>query len=408
MEKSDLKKGHTYIRDIACMLLVMLLGYILLHDLLGGTLFAHSHWDSYTLQALAWREGRLDLGQNYPWLELAIYQGKYFVSFPPTPTLFVLPLTFFFGEATPNNLMMMFVAMGCALGAYFVLRKTGASSRAAVPFAIFYVWGSNMLWMSTNGGVWFQAQGFNLLLLTLALLCALYDRRAPAYFLAALAVGCRPFSALAFLPLFVYFTQRDKAAGKTLAKSIKAQLPAFILPALVAAAYMALNHARFGSVFEFGHNYLPEFTESEYGQFSLHYLKGNLYRLFLNPIRFENGRLSFPYFDGFMFYIANPLFLLLAIRLCKGAFAREKGERGYRYVRAALLFAMLATIVLLCLHKTLGGWQFGARYTVDMLPLALAVLISYGKWKLRAYEYAIMAFGVMFNFYGCMAIHLFG
>ena len=43
-------------------------------------------YNSYALQTDSWLKGRLDLGQNYEWLELAIYQGKYFVSFPPFPS----------------------------------------------------------------------------------------------------------------------------------------------------------------------------------------------------------------------------------------------------------------------------------------------------------------------------------
>lgn len=39
-------------------LCVLIIGYVMLHDLLGGTLFRHNDWDSYTRQALAWREGR--------------------------------------------------------------------------------------------------------------------------------------------------------------------------------------------------------------------------------------------------------------------------------------------------------------------------------------------------------------
>lgn len=42
-------------------LCVLIIGYVMLHDLLGGTLFRHNDWDSYTLQALAWREGRMAL-----------------------------------------------------------------------------------------------------------------------------------------------------------------------------------------------------------------------------------------------------------------------------------------------------------------------------------------------------------
>ena len=55
---------------MAAMLLFMLLCYVLIHDLLGGTLLAHCPWDSYTLQAQAWLEGRTDLGQDISYLEL--------------------------------------------------------------------------------------------------------------------------------------------------------------------------------------------------------------------------------------------------------------------------------------------------------------------------------------------------
>ena len=86
-----------------------MIGYLLLHDLAGGTLLVHEPLDSYTLQALAWRNGEVCLtnGQDYPWLELAIYNGKYYVSFPPLPSVLMLPLTFVFGENTPNTLTQL-------------------------------------------------------------------------------------------------------------------------------------------------------------------------------------------------------------------------------------------------------------------------------------------------------------
>lgn len=392
------------------MLLIMLAGYVLLHDLLGGTLFAHSDWDSYTLQALAWRDGKLGLGQNYAWLELAVYNGDWYVSFPPVPTLVMLPLTFLFGGNTPNNLVMILYAMGIAVCAYFALKKTGVRESVAAAASLFYVWGCNMLWISTDGGVWFQAQALNMLLLSAALLCALYGRRAAAYALAALCVGCRPFSICAFLPLFVYFRSRDE--DKTLWQSLRAQLPCLILPALIGGAYLAFNYVRFGNALEFGHNYLPEFTSAEHGQFSLVYLGENLKNLFFRPVTFSpDGRLHFTFFDGFMFYIANPLYLLLFLYALRQFFARRRGacaqRDGLRGTRLALFGAIAAELVMLCLHKTLGGWQFGARYTVDMLPMALAALLSYGPWRPRPYEWAVMALGMMFNAYGVLAIYLF-
>ena len=69
---------------------------------------------SYSLQACAWLQGRLDLGQDYPWLELAIYEGKYYVSFPPFPSYVLLPFAAVFGEHTPDHWIALTVMLlGC-------------------------------------------------------------------------------------------------------------------------------------------------------------------------------------------------------------------------------------------------------------------------------------------------------
>ncbi len=383
-----------------CLAALMLLGYVLMHSLLGGTLLAHNPWDSYTLQAISWLSGRLDMGQNYEWLELAIYNGKYYLSFPPLPSVVMLPLALLFGGNTPSNLVCALYGIITALLAYKLLRRQGMEKRRAVFFGIAYVWGSNMCWMSTSGGVWFMAQGLNMLLLTAAVYFAISGRRTAAFAVTALAVGCRPFSALMFLPLAVYFYAADRERGKAGTECIIGQLRLLIIPCIVAACLMLYNYARFGSVLEFGHNYLPEFTRSEEGQFSLSYVPQNLCNLLLRPITL-NSRLSieYPLFDGFMFYIANPMFLIWF-----GAVIWDIRRKSIDVVRWCLIAAVLAELLLLCAHKTLGGWQFGARYTVDMLPMALMYL-ALGK---REPDWAapIMTAGVMLNLYGAAAMNL--
>ncbi|HWQ59309.1 MAG TPA: hypothetical protein VN540_09850 [Clostridia bacterium] len=391
---------------LALMLLIMLLGYVLLHDLLGGTLFAHSSWDSYTLQSLAWLRGQLDLGRNYDYLELAIFEGKYFVSFPPFPSIVLLPFAALFGENTPNNLLVALLAMASAALVYRLACRARYAPNNAALLALFLVWGSNLMWMSTNGGVWFMAQSLNFLLLLLSLWCALGDRRLLAYLFVAFAVGCRPFSAFAFLPLFVYFYEKDREKGFGFLRAALMQWKAWLPVAAVALAYMWYNYARFGSPLEFGHNYLPEFTEAENGQFNFAYLAENLYNIWLRPVRLRlDLTLDYPAFNGFLFYVANPFFLLLF-----AALGRNVWKRSFRPARAALLIAMLCVMLALCAHKTFGGWQFGARYTVDMLPLALAYFLlspraGEGEPRLRNWEKAAAYFGILFNVYGALAMN---
>lgn len=421
MEKLPEKKRSLFDLNMLGIVIIMLLGYVLIHDLFGGTLFSYNSWDSYTLQALSWREGRLDLGRNYEYLELAIFEGKYYVSFPPVPSVVVLPLTFIFGANVPSNFISALYGIITALLAYKVLRVVNMEKGAASLLAMLVVWGSNAMWMSTSGGVWFQAQLLNMLLLIAAVYCALTDKRKTAYALVALAVGCRPFSAVGFLVLFVYFYTRDKAkeGSKGFFKTALSQWSCFIIPMLIAGAYMWYNAARFNNPFEFGHNYLPEFLAAPQGQFNLSYIPQNLKNIFLNFITFGEGlKLEYSIFNGFIFFIANPIFIMLFVRILADTLKKRLDA-----VRIAAIAAIVLNLLLLCAHKTFGGWQFGACYTVDMIPLVLFYL-AYGAkdlepvdkdavknaqgchvWPLKRYESLLCILAIMFNVYGALAMH---
>ena len=395
--KELLKKLRGIDTGMLCIPALMLLGYIFIHMLFGGTLLSYNCWDSYSLQAMSWLSGRLDMGKNYEWLELAVYNGKYYLSFPPLPSVVMLPFVLLFGEKTPSNLVSALYGIFTAMIAYKILKKAGMKRGGAVFFAIAYVWGSNMLWLSTSGGVWFLAQGLNMLLLTACVYFAQQKMRVAAYAMAALAVGCRPFSVCMFLPLMAYFYTADK--DRPMADRIGGQIRSLIIPAFIALCYMLYNYVRFGNVLEFGHNYLPEFTESEKGQFSLSYILPNLYNLLLRPVTLRADlTLEYPLFDGFMFYIANPMFLIWFAAVVKDVLQKKLDA-----VRLCIVIAVLIELLLLCAHKTLGGWQFGARYTVDMLPMALMYLLL-KKDEPGGISAFIMAAGMMFNLYGALAM----
>ena len=395
--KELLKKFRGIDIGMLCIPALMLLGYIFIHMLFGGTLLSYNCWDSYSLQAMSWLSGRLDMGKNYEWLELAVYNGKYYLSFPPLPSVVMLPFVLLFGEKTPSNLVSALYGIFTAMIAYKILKKAGMKRGGAVFFAIAYVWGSNMLWLSTSGGVWFLAQGLNMLLLTACVYFAQQKMRVAAYAMAALAVGCRPFSVCMFLPLMAYFYTADK--DRPMADRIGGQIRSLIIPVFIALCYMLYNYVRFGNVLEFGHNYLPEFTESEKGQFSLSYILPNLYNLLLRPVTLRADlTLEYPLFDGFMFYIANPMFLIWFAAVVKDVLQKKLDA-----VRLCIVIAILAELLLLCAHKTLGGWQFGARYTVDMLPMALMYLLL-KKDEPGGISAFIMAAGMMFNLYGALAM----
>ena len=408
-------------------IILIVIGYVFIHDLLGGTLFDHNHWDSYTLQAMAWLDGKVGLGQNYSWLELAIYDNDWFVSFPPFPSVLMLPWAFIaktFGGIVHNNILMIVYTIITIILVNKCLKFFKYSEEQSAFWSVVVVLGSNMMWMSTMGGVWFQAQLLNMLFCVIAVLCAFYDKRIPAFICLACAFGCRPFSLFYYAVLFVWFYKKDVEKNQINGKKngnqdkvisgfdklknilvivFKGQWRACIVPACMAVGYMIYNYVRFDSPFEFGHNYLPEFTESENGQFNMVYLLENLSNLFIRGFKFkENLRLEIPIFNGFWFYIANPFFLIMFACIIKNL-----KNKDFDIVRIVLLVCMFANIIALCIHKTLGGWQFGARYTVDLIPFALMyVLLSKKEAKFEKWETYVGIFAIMFNLYGVMYIYL--
>lgn len=388
--------------------------FILLHDLLGSDIFGHSWWDSYTLQALAWRNGSLGLGQNYEYLELAYYNGDWFVSFPPVPSLLMLPLTYIFGLNTPNNFVVMLLALVSIYFVYKLLRSFGINEYASAFFASVAVLGSNMLWMCTNGGVWFMAQACCFALVSAAVYAAVCGKRLLANALIAFAVGCRPFTLIWYFFFIAYYAKEDlakenKGLGnigiKELIRTVLPQWKLYIIPALIGTAYMAYNYARFDNPFEFGHNYLPEFQFDS--QFSFSYIFSNLVNILLRPVLLDgNLHLQYTRFNGFMMYIANPIYLIYLICLIRDLRSKKISQNGL-----VISLLLVLNIILLSAHRTMGGWQFGARYTTDMIPFVMFYLAQTKNGKDEIFlekpgrwAYAIGIFALLFNIYGTLAM----
>lgn len=363
----------------------------------------HAPHDSYTLMALAWRKGRLSLGQDYPWLELAVYNNDWYVSFPSVPALVMLPLTFLFGEQTPNTLVTGLYFIGAYVAAYCLCRRFRTAAESAF-LALFMTLGCNMLDLSLTGDVWYQAQLLSFLLVTLCALGMTGDRPrdwALGLLCLALSVGCRPFQAVyAPFALYALYTRLREAKGKSPGRTLAAMLPYLVAPALVALALGWYNWARFGNPLEFGHNYLPEFTrDPEQPQMGLQYVAGNIRNLLRLPY-FVNGRLEFERFNGFAFYLANPIYVTAIAAMAVKA-ARRRWDAQDSLLAAAFALELFLTLM----HKTLGGWQFGARYLCDLVPMLLLIQLR-GRDRLTAWEGAIGAFAIAFNVYGTVVFHM--
>ena len=374
-------------------LLVIAYVYAVVHLALGTHPFAHSDYDTYTLQALAWREGRISLGQDYPHLELAVYEGDWYVSFPPVPALVQLPLTLLFGRQTPDGLLVKLYVAGAFLALYDYFRRAKRQRPwSAAAWALFFVFGSNMVSVSLDGGVWYQAQTLNFLLLACAVAAMARMRPTLSCALYALAVGCRPFTALFGPVLLMMYLARRRPRARL--------FPGILVGLCIAACYAAYNYARFGNPFEFGHNYLPEFTRAQSGQFSISYVAGNIRTfVFGLPFSLQNGQWTLNRF-GFSMFLCNPALWMMFVWLA--ARARRRRLRPQAALCAAL---MLAHFFCLLLHKSFGGFQFGARYTLELIPYALGVLHFAPRRAPRAWEATVFSLAIAFNAVGAYLLN---
>ncbi len=375
--------------------------YLGMCGMLGFNLLEHSPYDSYTLQALRWREGHMDLGQDYPWLELAKFQGKIFVSFPPFPSLVMLPLTLFFGGNTPSQLVTFTCVLLSAAAGFMLCRRYKVSRSFSVLMGVFLTMGCNLAEFGLSGGVWNVAQAMSFALTIWAFyLCSSVRKTSMGAGLLciAFAVGCRPFQAL-YVPTLLFMCWKNVGGAKL--ADLKKMLPIVLLPALVALAYALYNYARFANPLEFGHNYLPEFAEQrENGQFSVYYIADNWRNIWRLPRITSNG-LEFPMAYGFAFWLCNPLFVLFAYSMVCAALAR-----GMQAVDGIIGFTVCAHFFLLLMHGSFGGVQFGTRYLCD---LVLAMFFVFARqtrfrnapWQ-RRLESGIMLFGIGFNVYGAI------
>ncbi len=381
-------------------LFCLALSLLLYHSLAGGTLLSRNFYDSYSLQAENWLAGRnyIANGEDYTWLELAIYHGRYYQSFPPVPAAFMLPFVVLFGgaAAVPSNLIMLFVALLCTAGVYACCLNAKTSPVTAAFFTLFISFGSNTFWLSTSGGVWFMAQMLGLCLAFWGLFFAQRGGRVLPSLLFALAVGCRPFYAVLLAVWFLWQLRADRSPRAV----VSAAAPAFV----AAAAMMAYNYARFGSVTEFGHNYLPEFMAAEHGQFSLAYLLPNLANL-LRPVTLDsNLQLHFEIFNGFLFLIANPLFLLALVRGIQLLRQREPRVPAPALPTngTVILLCCLLIVMLTAMHRTMGGWQFGTRYLIDLFPWVLVWFLACPGWKPSTAAWTLCGAAMLFNLYGAV------
>lgn len=387
------------IKNIVILCVTVFMALFVLWTFTGAWPWVSQPYNSYVLQAQSWLNGRLDLAENYSHLEIAVFNGKYFISFPPFPSYVMLPFVMF-GFDNCDGFIALVSALAGAVYAYKILSHFNIKNERAILFSLLLTVGSNHLFTSQIAWVWFIAQNMAFTLSLMAIYYAL--KRKPGLSLAfwACAVGCRPFQAV-YLPILLYLiykAEKEHDENVKLSGIIATRWKCVIPMAVIALSYMVLNFARFGNPFEFGHNYLPEFTDSQYGQFHPIYIKENISALFRLPKISFKGKWEYQPFNGTNMFLVSPIFISWVVYTAV-ALKRKTADRR---LLALAIVSVAVELLAITAHKTMGGSQFGNRYTNDVLPMAFlclsASLPQDGKYD--KLNYILLFFGFAVNAVG--------
>jgi uncharacterized membrane protein len=211
-------------------------------------------------------------------------------------------------------------------------------------------------------------------------------------FFIGLAVGCRPFYLIMAL-FYLYHAFKRFPKISTIVYVAAGLIP----PGIFYAVY---NFVRFGSFFEFGHKYLAWYQAHETtGLLDLKYFTQDLFYSFINPPGWDRAE-GFVTFSGMGtgLWFACPVILFSFVYFFKpGIGVVEKLVSG---------ITVFSIWFLLLLHDTNGWFQFGYRFSVDIIPL---LLFFFGRAFTKDHWYLVpvSVFSIIVNIYGAFWFYIF-
>jgi len=387
---------------------------ILIFALLAGLIYFFSnphpqnHFDYTVRIAESLLHGHLGLTDKPPsWLNEFIPIGdEYYSVFPLGSVVTMFPVAILRGvgfiSAMPGGVIAGLCAAICAAFLLLIGFRYELTLTKRIVLASSILFGTWMWVNLTMGGAWQLALGFAMVGELGAIYFAIYDRRpfiASLFF--ALAFGNRT-EVLATAPIFFYLLSRRSMDPEVDENGrqwdIRGAIEFAVVPVVLGIATLFYNYERFGSPLDFGYARIPGvLNESWYdrGIFSFYYIPRQAYEMLFKLWRVI---IEFPYLvpDGFSSSI------LLSIRFLLMVF--RPGRRNALLRNCAWIAIAILTLILWA-HGNSGGWQFGYRYAMVLLPWIYVVLLENGTKRLSAMESATIGFSILANVYSVWLFH---
>lgn len=365
--------------------------------------------------------GHIGIAEQPPsWLnEFVPLGGAYYSVFPLGGVLTMIPAALLKALGLIAEMPGTLLAALCAGTICWLLTKIAAkydiSLTRGIVMTAGIVFGTFMWTNLTFAGAWQLALGFAMIGQLGAIYFTVYDRRpliAGAFF--ALAFGNRTENLLT-APIFMYLLckarideiyRSDQLPG---ARVKKTRAPNFMLdarailrfsavPFALGMATLVYNYLRFGDATDFGYARIPGVLIEpwyNHGIFSTQYIGRQAWEMLG---KLWDLRPAFPYLfpDGFSssILLSSP-FLLLVFRT---------GSRSGA-IKLASWAAVVILTFLLWVHGNSGGWQFGYRYAMVLLPWLFVIMLESAPKQLTKLEWGLYSLSFAANLYATWLFH---
>ena len=313
-------------------------------------------------------------------LDLAFYNNRYFLYWPPFPAILLMPFVKLFGVEL-SDIFFSIVIGAINVGLTVAILRSEAFQKIS-PLddfkvglvALFFAFGTVHFFIVFRGEAWYTSQLVAYLCVAFAYYTAMTSKGGWAFLLAGMGIASAMMTRLPLITLGVwpayYLLNKNRARGwkRLLTNGLVGISPIL----LCLGAYMLYNNSRFGNPFEIGYTYhkMNEFFVHDYqtyGPFNLHYVPTNFfYQYIFYPFPLTEESLM-----GGSLFLLSPVFF--------GAFfAFHKST-----LKNALALSITIVLTSIPIFLIMGtGWpQFGPRYTLDFtLPLLLLTAIGIRAW----------------------------
>ena len=362
-------------------------------------------FNNFVLLADAILNGRLHLTENLSWIELANYNGKYFIVPPPMPTILILPVVAFGGlETNQTILSYVFGAINVSL-AFYTARCVSKSLKVQIWSAVMFGFGTIHWWVAANGAVWMFSHTIAVTFLFIGIILC-FKKAYPVW--PGLSLGAAYWTRLPTLLSFPFFMamyfdewyKNDKSINFIRRINLKPLIIMGSAAALFLVFNMIYNYARFGTIFDVSYYLIPGILDEAWyqkGIFDISYMHRNLKIIFLKLPNFSS---EFPYvtpsWHGLAIWITTPAFV----------FAFFAGIRN-KIAIGCWLSIILIAFVEFC-HGTWGFTQFGYRFAMDFYPLLFLLTVKGIGDRLRWYHITLIVIGIIVNLWGVLWDYKFG